>query len=67
MTAATRDLLNAIDRLAETERLERAIESLLRISPHERLPLHSETLTLAAEATFLKLDAREQEEADAKS
>ena len=67
MTSATRDLLNTIDRLTESERLELAVELLRRFSPGVRLPLDDETLLGAAEATFLELDAREQEEANAES
>jgi hypothetical protein len=67
MTAATRDLLETIDRLSEAERLELAVELLRRISPGERLPLDDDILSLAAEATFLELDAREPDDSHAKS
>ncbi len=67
MTAATRDLLETIDRLPNAEQLELAVELLRRIAPGDLPSLDDETLTLAAEATFLELDAREQEDANAKS
>ena len=66
MTAATRNLLETIDRLPEPERLELAVELLRRIAPGDCPSLDDETLIGAAEATFLELDAREQADADAK-
>ena len=59
MTAATSEILKTIDRLPESEQRELAVELLRRISPEDYPPLDDETLSLAAEATFLELDERE--------
>jgi hypothetical protein len=66
MTAAARDLLEAFERLPETERLDLAAEILRRTAGRDLPPLAEDDLVTAAEELFLQLDAREAEAADAR-
>jgi hypothetical protein len=59
MTASARELLEAIEKLPEAERLGLAAEILRRTSHRDLPPLSEEDLTTAAEELFLQLDARE--------
>lgn len=59
MTITVRALLDSFDRLPEPERREAAAEILRRAVQFDSPPLDDEELSLAAEALFLELDARE--------
>ncbi len=67
MMTSARDLLDAVDRLPEAERVTFVAEILRRVSIVAIPPLEDVDLTLAAEELFLELDAREAADAQPES
>jgi hypothetical protein len=63
MTAGVQQLLRSFDALSEAEKQEAAAEVLRRTLPAGSDDLPEESLTMAAEALFLELDAREAADA----
>jgi hypothetical protein len=59
MNTSVRQLLDSFDRLPEPGRLMAAAEILRRTVSFDLPPLDDDDLTLAAEALFPELDARE--------
>ncbi|WP_428307649.1 hypothetical protein [Lacipirellula sp.] len=64
MSSSAQDLLKSFDILPEAEQRLVAGEIFRRTSQWETAPLADEELTLAAEATFLSLDEREEQDAE---
>lgn len=63
MSSSAQDILKSFDILPEAEQRLVAGEIFRRTSQWESAPLADEELTIAAEATFLSLDEREEHDA----